>query len=232
MWQLSETVDGMAEGCNALGLPIIGGNVSLYNESGGKDIDPTPVIGVLGLVETLTTPPPGWTWSEGETVIVVGNAPADPSLAGSRWATAQGRRGGALPAFDAALLGATSAFIAQEVSSICAGNESDLTAVHDIAGGGLVGAIAEIASVSGVGLDSSVITRPVDLLVETPGRFIIATSNPEAFVARAAAAGVTTTVLGEARGTVVKLGEAFSTHVATIAERRGGALDRSMRAAG
>ena len=104
--------------------------------------------------------------------------------------------------------------------------------MHDIAGGGLVGAIAEIASVSGVGLDSAVVTRPVDLLVETPGRFIIATSNPEAFVARAAAAGVTTTVLGEARGTVVKLGDAFSTHVATIAERRGGALDRSMRAAG
>lgn len=232
MWQLSETVDGMAEGCNALGLPIIGGNVSLYNESGGKDIDPTPVIGVLGLVETLTTPPPGWTWSEGETVIVVGNAPSEPSLAGSRWATAQGRRGGALPAFDAALLGETSAFIAKEVSWICAGNESDLTAVHDIAGGGLVGAIAEIASVTGVGLDSSVIARPVDLLVETPGRFIISTSNPEAFLARAAAAGVTTTVLGEARGTVVKLGDAFSTDVATIAERRGGALDRSMRAAG
>ena len=46
MWQLSEAVDGMSEACLALGLPVIGGNVSLYNESDGRDIDPTPVIGV------------------------------------------------------------------------------------------------------------------------------------------------------------------------------------------
>ena len=50
MWQLSEAIDGMAEACRALGLPVIGGNVSLYNESGGADIDPTPVIGTLGLL--------------------------------------------------------------------------------------------------------------------------------------------------------------------------------------
>jgi phosphoribosylformylglycinamidine synthase len=232
MWQLSETVDGMADGCNALGLPVIGGNVSLYNESGGKDIDPTPVVGVLALVDKLVSPPPGWTWHEGDTVIVVGNAPSNPSLAGSRWATKQGLRGGTLPEFDPAVLGNTAQFVANEVSFICAGNESDLTAVHDIAGGGLVGAIAEIASVSGVGLVSSAVTSPVDLLVETPGRFIVATSNPDAFVARAAHAGVTTTVLGTARGTVVKLGEAFEAHVATIRERRTGALDESLRAAG
>ena len=48
MWQLSEAIDGMAEACRALGLPVIGGNVSLYNESGGADIDPTPVVGLLG----------------------------------------------------------------------------------------------------------------------------------------------------------------------------------------
>jgi len=232
MWQLSETVDGLAEGCNALNLPVIGGNVSLYNESGGNDIDPTPVLGVLALVESLTTPPPGWTWSEGETVIVVGNAPIEPSLAGSRWATTKGRRGGRLPAFDAALLGETAAFIAKEVSWILAGNPSDLTAVHDIASGGLVGALAEIASVAGVGLVSNVVTNPADLLVETPGRFVVATSNPTAFLERAAQSGITTSVLGVAGGSDLKLDSAFSAHVATIAERRSGALDQSLRAAG
>jgi phosphoribosylformylglycinamidine synthase len=48
MWQLSEAIDGMSEACIALGLPVIGGNVSFYNESGGRDIDPTPVVGVVG----------------------------------------------------------------------------------------------------------------------------------------------------------------------------------------
>ena len=53
MWQLSEAIDGMSEACRAFGLPVIGGNVSLYNESRGADIDPSPVIGMLGLVDRL-----------------------------------------------------------------------------------------------------------------------------------------------------------------------------------
>ena len=65
MWQLSEAIDGMSEACLALGLPVIGGNVSLYNESVGADIDPTPVIGVLGLIDRLAVRPPGVTLVEG-----------------------------------------------------------------------------------------------------------------------------------------------------------------------
>ena len=53
MWQLSEAIDGMAEACKALGIPVVGGNVSLYNESMGTDIDPTPVVGTLGLIDKL-----------------------------------------------------------------------------------------------------------------------------------------------------------------------------------
>ena len=53
MWQLSEAIDGMAEACRALGVPVVGGNVSLYNESSGLDIDPTPVVGVLGVIDRL-----------------------------------------------------------------------------------------------------------------------------------------------------------------------------------
>ena len=59
MWQLSEAIDGMAEACRALRLPVVGGNVSLYNESRGPDIDPTPVVGVLGLVDRLGRRRPG-----------------------------------------------------------------------------------------------------------------------------------------------------------------------------
>ena len=53
MWQLSEAIDGMGEACRAFGIPVVGGNVSLYNESGGLDIDPTPVVGLVGLVDRL-----------------------------------------------------------------------------------------------------------------------------------------------------------------------------------
>ena len=76
MWQLSECIDGMAEACRALSLPVIGGNVSLYNESGGADIDPTPVLGLLGLVEALHAPPPGLAWAEGDTLVLLGTRAA------------------------------------------------------------------------------------------------------------------------------------------------------------
>ena len=72
MWQLSECIDGLAEACDALSLPVIGGNVSLYNESGGSDIDPTPVLGVLGLVDAVRAQPPGPAWSEGDAVVLLG----------------------------------------------------------------------------------------------------------------------------------------------------------------
>ena len=90
MWQLSESIDGMADACRALSLPVIGGNVSLYNESGGADIDPTPVLGVLGLVDEVQAPPPGPAWADGDTVVLLGaRAASDGSfpLEGTRWAS-------------------------------------------------------------------------------------------------------------------------------------------------
>jgi phosphoribosylformylglycinamidine synthase subunit PurL len=59
MWQLSEAIDGMSEACVAFDTPVIGGNVSLYNESQGTDIDPTPVVGMLGVIDSLDRRPPG-----------------------------------------------------------------------------------------------------------------------------------------------------------------------------
>ncbi|MHB2028853.1 MAG: phosphoribosylformylglycinamidine synthase subunit PurL, partial [Acidimicrobiales bacterium] len=115
MWQLSESIDGMADACRALGLPVIGGNVSLYNESGGSDIDPTPVIGLLGVLDELVAPPPGWNWARGDTLVLVGERHARGRhafpLAGSRWAIRRHRRGGVLARFDAASLAPTFDFV-------------------------------------------------------------------------------------------------------------------------
>ena len=58
MWELSSTIDGMSAACSALAIPVVGGNVSLYNESAGADIDPTPVVAVLGLLDELVQRPP------------------------------------------------------------------------------------------------------------------------------------------------------------------------------
>src|SRR5215212_6528872 len=101
MWQLSEAVDGLADTCRAMGVPVVGGNVSLYNSSDGVDIDPTPVIGVLGVIDELGRRPPGSGLRAGSHILQLGDTAA--SLSGSRWAeAAHGHRGGELPEVNAA----------------------------------------------------------------------------------------------------------------------------------
>ena len=226
MWQLSETVDGLAEACRAFSLPVIGGNVSLYNESDGADIDPTPVIGLLGLVETLVAPPPGWAWRAGDTVVLVGARRATGEraqpLAGGRWATQHGRRGGQPPRIEYEVTAATAAFVAGEVAAICAGGAARLSAVHDVAGGGLAVALAEIASASAVGVRVEDVQAP-ELFSEFPGRFVVATGDPEGLLARARAAGVAAEVLGVAGGERFHVGP-IDVAVELVARRRSDAL--------
>ncbi len=95
MWQLSEAVDGMASACRALGVPVVGGNVSLYNESAGTDIYPTPVIGLLGIVDRLDRRPPGATLVDGHRLLLLG--PEADGLGGSRWGAATVRRAAGCP---------------------------------------------------------------------------------------------------------------------------------------
>ena len=226
MWQLSETVDGLAEACRAFSLPVIGGNVSLYNESDGADIDPTPVIGLLGLVETLVAPPPGWAWLAGDTVLLLGERRASGErsqpLAGGRWATQHGRRGGRPPRIEYETAATTAAFIAGEVSSICAGGAARLSAVHDVAGGGLAVALAEIASASAVGVRVEDV-EAAELFSEFPGRYVVATGDPEGLLARARAAGVAAEVLGVAGGERFHVGP-IDVAVELVARRRSDAL--------
>lgn len=232
MWQLSESVDGMTEGCNAFDLPVIGGNVSLYNESGGRDIDPTPVVGVVGLVDNLEAPPPGWQWRTGDTLFLVGHREAVGDvafpLAGSRWATLRGRRGGQLPGFDGHRLRPTTSFVAGEVAWICGGNPSDLTAVHDIARGGLGAALAAMVAATGTGVAVGESVDPAELFSEFPGRFVMATSNPTAFAQRATEAGVPVTSLGIVGGDELVIADLVRLSVDEVRDRRGNALTRAL----
>jgi len=211
MWQLSESIDGMAQACRAFSLPVIGGNVSLYNESGGADIDPTPVLGLLGLVEALQAPPPGLAWAEGDTLVLLGRrAAADGSfpLDATRWATERRQhRGGTLPGLDFAGHAAVCAFVAGLVGAIVAGgHDSPLVhAVHDVSSGGLAVALAEMAAAAGTGC-AVALEDPAELFTELPSRFVVATTEPDELAARAKSLGIPCSVLGRAGGDRVTLG--------------------------
>jgi phosphoribosylformylglycinamidine synthase len=230
MWQLSECIDGMTEACRALSLPVIGGNVSLYNESGGADIDPTPVLGVLGLVETLHARPPGLAWSADDTLVLVGpraSADGDFPLEGTRWATERrDHRTGRVPGVDFAAHAAVCAFVASLVAAHVAGaDDSSLVhAVHDVSGGGLAVALAEMAAAAGVGCTVDAIDEAAELFTELPSRFVVATSSPDDLSARAAALGVQTAVLGRAGGERVTLGQLLDLPVAALSEAHEGNL--------
>ena len=195
MWQLSEAVDGMAEACRALGIPVVGGNVSLYNESDGVDIDPTPVVGTLGVIDDLRRPPPPPGLVDGAHLLLLGDTEDD--LAGSRWAWERaGHRGGALPPVDLARH--------TRVANLVRGLVVDdaVLGVHDVSSGGLGLALAEMAVASGVGFRVARVADHRALFSESPSRVVVCV-DPDRVAdveQRADAAEVSVTRLGLAGG--------------------------------
>jgi phosphoribosylformylglycinamidine synthase len=215
MWQLSEAIDGLSEACLALGLPVIGGNVSFYNESAGADIDPTPVIGGLGLIERLVAPPPGVALREGASLVLLdggvgasttaGSTAAPPgrrdSLGGSRWAVCiRGHRNGTLPPLDLEGHARLVEFVATTVGAGLAGGEALVQGIHDVSAGGLGLTLAEFAVRSDIGLRVGGIADHRALFSEAPSRVVVCTASPDELCARAADAGIDATALGSAGG--------------------------------
>lgn len=194
MWQFSESVDGLSEACRALGIPVIGGNVSLYNESRGTDIDPTPVVAVLGVIDELRVAPPGPSLLDGGRIIVVGSA--GRGLAGSAWAWSRGERGGALPVVDLEMLSRTAALVRSLVA------DGLVAGAHDIAEGGLLVALAEMVTRSGVGANVARLHDAADLFGEGVGRVLLCADPDDApeVLRRAEAAGVPAVRLGASGG--------------------------------
>ena len=195
MWQLSEAIDGMAEACRALGLPVVGGNVSLYNESRGRDIDPTPVVGVLGIVERLERRPPGVGLVENGRLLLLGRTEAN--LGGSRWALeAHGHRGGVLPELDLDAHAGLLVFVRTIVA------EGLVAGIHDVSDGGLGVALAEMAVRSQVGFRVAGIEGHAALFAESPSRVVVCAQPDGAqdVYRRAGAAGVPASFLGGSGG--------------------------------
>ena len=195
MWQLSEVVDGMSAALDAFGVPCVGGNVSLYNESRGADIDPTPVIALLGVVDRLDRRPPGVGLVVGGRLLLVGDAAR--GVSGSLWASRQGHRGrGELPVVELGTAAATAAVVRELVAG------DSVWGAHDVAQGGVGLALAEMAARSGVGATVARIADHVELFGEAPGRAVLCV-DPEAVrdvLDRLDAAGVPCSRIGVAGG--------------------------------
>jgi phosphoribosylformylglycinamidine synthase len=144
MWQFSRAVEGLADGCLELEIPVTGGNVSFYNQTGDVPIHPTPVVAVLGVIADVAARiPSGWQ-DEGNNIYLLGVTRDE--LDGSAWAgTIHGHLGGLPPTVDLEAEKKLAALIA------AGGSESLLASAHDLADGGLGQALAEAVMRFGIG---------------------------------------------------------------------------------
>ena len=168
-WQLSEGVRGLADACLALGLPVTGGNVSLYNESPTGAIAPTPEIGVVGLIDDIAKLVGPAFVAEGDLVALIGET--GPGLAGSAYAALAGSAlEDGLPDLDLARERALQTFIREAISRGLAAS------VQDVSGGGLAVALAEGAMWGDLGARLRLPARhspAVDLFGESPSRLVV-----------------------------------------------------------
>ncbi len=189
-WELAQAIDGMAAACDALGLPVVSGNVSLYNETNGRAIHPTPVVGAVGLVEDVRRVPRGW--SEGDAILAA--FASAPSLAGSEYQARFGEVGGSPGSLDLEAEARLVSFLWRAAP--------ECSLVHDAAEGGLAVCLAEAAIHSGSGATLDVRDDPVELFGEVGGRAVLACApdRVESLQEHAGEAGVATRRIGTVGG--------------------------------
>jgi phosphoribosylformylglycinamidine synthase subunit PurL len=206
-WQLERSTQGIADACRALEVPVVGGNVSLYNETEAGPIYPTPVIGMVGeLPDPERAPELGL--AAGDLVSLVG--PFAPSLAGSELAKQRGDLGPGLPALPTDLVRAAIELVREGVRA------GRLTSAHDVSDGGLACALAECAIAGGVGvradLDPMVELRGMSgescLFGEGPGGFVVAGERAAIEDLTAAIGEAGALVIGEAGGDRIEVSAA------------------------
>jgi len=142
-WQLDRSVAALADACEALGVPVVGGNVSLYNEGPEGPIYPTPVVGMVGELPDPSRATGSGFAAEGEAIGLLG--PFEPNLAGSELAKLRGELDAGLPLPDVAAVAAACAVVRYAV------REGRLSSAHDVSEGGLACALAESAFAAGIG---------------------------------------------------------------------------------
>jgi len=192
MWQFAETVRGLADGCLEMGLPVTGGNVSFYNQTGDVAILPTPVIGVLGVIDDVRTRTPMSFDRAGLELYLIGAS--DENLSGSEWAYLHGMRGGQAPTAD----------LQREMRLIKllvkGRTEKIFSAAHDLSQGGLTASLTEMVLRHNVGATITLTNPGMNLLVETPGRVVVAVEPAKAAALKTAVGDIPLTYLGTTGG--------------------------------
>jgi phosphoribosylformylglycinamidine synthase subunit PurL len=216
MWQFTEAVRGLADGCLALGTPVTGGNVSFYNQTGSAPIQPTPVIGVLGVHDDVRNRLPSACAQPELSLVLLGETRCE--LGGSLWAhAAHGHLGGHPPAVDLAAEQALAALLADAAAG------QVLLAAHDLSDGGLAVALAEYCVAGRIGCSIRLPGDPFTVLFsESAARAIVAVrpGQEDAFAALCIAARVPATVLGSTGGAALQVADLFDIQVAELAAAR------------
>jgi phosphoribosylformylglycinamidine synthase len=202
-WQLDRAVSGLAEACAALGVPVVGGNVSLYNEGPDGPIYPTPVVGMVGELPDPALPPPSGFARAGDAIALVG--PFRPDLAGSELAKQRGELGPGLPQPDIAAVSGAIAAVRE------AARAGALSSAHDVSDGGLAAALAESAIGGGCGfsadlaplLDARGVGAEAALFGEGSGGFLL--SGDRDRLLAIGEPGVEVLLLGETGGETLEI---------------------------
>ncbi|HEX4723493.1 MAG TPA: phosphoribosylformylglycinamidine synthase subunit PurL [Pseudonocardiaceae bacterium] len=170
MWQFREALHGLADGCRELGIPVIGGNVSFYNQTGDTAILPTPLVGVLGVIDDVRRRIRTGFGATGETLLLLGTTRDE--FGGSEWAhVVHGHLGGRPPQVDLA----AERLLAEVL--VAASRDGMVSAAHDLSEGGLAQAVVEAALIGETGCR---VVLPVDadpfvwLFAESAGRALVA----------------------------------------------------------
>jgi phosphoribosylformylglycinamidine synthase II len=176
MWQFAEATRGLADGCTELATPVTGGNVSFYNSTAGTPINPTPVVGVLGLMPDVTRRTPMGFQDAGDLLLLLGDTREE--LGGSEWAWAMHRHlGGRPPQVDLAREKA----LAQVL--VTGSRQGLLRSAHDLSDGGLAQALVESALDGGIGAAVQLppgLSPFVQLFSESAGRALVSVAADDA----------------------------------------------------
>ncbi|MEA2220997.1 MAG: phosphoribosylformylglycinamidine synthase subunit PurL, partial [Solirubrobacteraceae bacterium] len=193
-WQLTESIRGLADACRALDVPVVGGNVSLYNESGDGPIYPTPVVGMVGELPDAARAGRSGFLRVGDAIALAG--PFHPRLPGSELAKLRGEElPDGLPAVDVAALRAAQEAIRDAVRA------GELSSAHDVAEGGLLVAVAESCLAGDLGASLELGSHAdCSLFGESPGSGFVVSGTREALdrLAQHVALDVLGTVGGDA----------------------------------
>lgn len=194
MWQFREAIRGIAQGCKLLGIPVTGGNVSFYNQTGDVAIHPTPVIGVLGVMEDVSRRTPSGFRTDGAPIFLLGSTRDE--LDGSEWAhVVHGHLGGRPPVLELAVERRLGAVL------VAAAGEGLLDAAHDLSEGGLAQALSEAVMRFGVGARVSLAALEADaftmLFSESASRVLVSVTPGSEAAFLALVGDVPVTRLGE-----------------------------------